>query len=148
MIALFRPAPRPVDSTVVSAVLAVVAETSTVPPVAVEPPFMNAWLMLLSSVTAAPRRPGRRAVNVRCDLVVSVDVMLRIPLSLPAQIVEPPPTEATASELTTDSAIAASTGSKALPPTFVPTVGAESTLVVESVPIVMLPLAPVDRDNR
>ncbi len=51
-------------------------------------------------------------------MVVLVDVMLRVPLLLPALTVEPPPTWATADELTTDSAIAASTGFKALPPTF------------------------------
>ncbi len=100
-----------VESASVSAVLTVAAETSTVPPVAVEPPFMNASLTLLSTVAApaAPAKAPEPSTSV-VTVVVLVDVMLKSPLLLPALTVEPSPTWAIAEELTIDSAIAASTG--------------------------------------
>ena len=108
---------------VVLAVFVVVAKTSTVPPVAVEPPATKAWLKLLSSVTApvAPPRPPLPLTSVVTSVVL-VDVMLSVPAPLPALTVEPPLTWATAEELTTDSAIAASIGFGALPSMLVPSV--------------------------
>jgi len=72
--------------------------------------------VLLSSVTAALAPPTAPEPSTSVvTLVVLVDVMLRVPVPLPALTVEPPPTWVTAEELTIDAAIAASTGLRAFP---------------------------------
>jgi len=76
-------------------------------------------------------------------VVVLVDVMLRVPVPLPALTVEPPPTWATAEELTTDSAIAASTGLRALPSMCVPAVLTELTVALAFAAIATFPPAPL-----
>ncbi len=75
--------------------------------------------------------------------VVLADVMDRVPEPVPALTVDPPPTWATAEELTTDTAIAASVGFRDVPSSFVPTVVEDSTETSTSAPIVVLPPAPL-----
>ncbi len=139
--AALEPAPVAVEVAVVSAVFVVTAETLTVRPEMVEPPSTKAWLVLLSSVTAPVAPPMAPVPSTSVvTVVVLVEVMLRVPVLLPALTVDPPPTWATADELTTDSAIAASPGLRALPPMVFPTVGEESIVATESASIVTLPL--------
>ena len=130
--ALLAPAPDASDSAVVSAVLTVVAEMSTVPALAVEPPLTKAWLVLLSTVMAPAAPPTAPLPSTSVvTVVVLVDVIFKVPLVVPALTVEPPPTWAIAEELTTDSAIAASIGFTADSPlSLVPTTGSESIVVV------------------
>ena len=92
-IALFVPAPVAIEVALVLAVFVVVAKTSTVPPVAVEPPATKASLVLLSSVTApvAPPAAAEPSTSV-VTVVVLVELMLSVPVPLPALTVEPPTT--------------------------------------------------------